>query len=366
MISRTDRRLNMINVSRPFLPPREEFYEYLDGIWSRNYLTNNGPLVRELEQRLGQYLGVENILFLANGTLALQMAIKAMSLQGEIITTPFSYIATISSAVWENCTPVFVDIEQDSLNIDSELIERSITSNTSAILATHVFGNPCNIGAIEDIAESHGLKVIYDAAHCFSTEYKGTSVLNYGDISCISFHATKLFHTVEGGAVIARTADTREKLFHMRNFGHAGFYKYKGVGINAKNSEFHAAMGLCNLRHIDSILDKYRFLHGIYDRLLDDNKVKRPVINKSAGYNYSYYPAVFRTEKKCLEAIDILETAGINPRRYFYPPLNKIEYVADCSCPVAEDIAARILCLPLFFDLEEDQVARICECVNQV
>ena len=356
----------MINVSRPFLPPREEYFEYLEGIWSRNYLTNNGPLVRELEQRLGEYLGLENILFVGNGTLALQLAIKALALHGEVITTPFSYIATISSAVWENCTPVFVDIEQDSLNINSELIENAITENTSAILATHVFGNPCNIDAIEDIAKRNGLRVIYDAAHCFSTQYKGTSVLNYGDISCISFHATKLFHTVEGGAVVAQSPATRKKLFHMRNFGHAGFYKYEGVGINAKNSEFHAAMGLCNLKHIDSILDKYRLLHDRYGEYLDNSKITRPVINQYTSYNYSYCPVIFRSEARCVETIAVLEAAGINPRRYFYPSLNKIEYVSDNNCPVAEDIAARILCLPVFFDLEEEQVARICECVNQV
>lgn len=354
----------MINVSKPFLPPKEEYFEYLEGIWERNYLTNNGPMVRELEQRLSEYLGVENILFVGNGTLALQLAIKALSIKGEVITTPFSYIATISSVVWENCTPVFVDIDQETLNINSELIERSITKRTRAILATHVFGNPCNIDAIEDIAERNGIKVIYDAAHCFSTEYKGSSVLNYGDISCISFHATKMFHTVEGGAIVSRSSDIKNKLFHMRNFGHAGFYKYKGVGINAKNSELHAAMGLCNLKHIESILQRYQSLHGAYDNLLDFTKVRKPSINMFTRYNYSYYPVIYKTEKTCLEAISILEANQISPRRYFYPSLNKVDYVSGQSCPVAEDIATRILCLPLYYELDTSQISRICDCIK--
>ena len=355
----------MINVSKPFLPPKEEFFEYLEGIWARNYLTNNGPLVRELEQRLSEYLGVDNLLLVGNGTLALQLAIKALSLEGEILTTPFSYVATTSSIVWENCTPCYVDIEGDSLNIDSSLIEDAITSRTGAILATHVFGNPGNIEVIEDIAIRNGLKVVYDAAHCFSTEYNGSSVLNYGDISCISFHATKLFHTVEGGAVIAGSDDMREKLFHMRNFGHAGFYKYKGAGINAKNSEFHAALGLCNLKYINLIQERYKLLHELYDGLLDFEILRKPRINKFAKYNHSYYPVIFRTEKDCLKAIKVLEENQINPRRYFYPALNNLDYVAESDCPVAEDIASRIMCLPLYYELESKQVEKICDCVNK-
>lgn len=217
-----DFHIKTIEVTRPFLPPLSEYVNLVEGIWNRNWLTNNGPLVVELELRLGQYLGLDKVLFLANGTLALQLAIKALRLTGEIITTPFSYVATTSSILWEGCRPIFVDIDPATLNIDPERIQEAITPSTSAILATHVYGNPCNIEAIEQIAKSNGLYTIYDAAHCFGTEYKGRSVFGYGNVSTASFHATKLFHTIEGGAVFAEDAETFRTLSFMRNFGHDG------------------------------------------------------------------------------------------------------------------------------------------------
>lgn len=244
----------MIPVTKPFMPPFEQYREYLQGIWEREFLTNNGPLVQELELKLKEYLGLKNLLYLSNGTIALQIAIKALGLKGEIITTPFSYVATTSSIVWEGCEPVFVDIDSETLNINPALIEAAITEQTTGILATHVFGNPCDIEAIQAIADKHNLKVIYDAAHCFGTTYKGRSVFEFGDVSTTSFHATKLFHTVEGGAIFAKDEDLNYRMSRMRNFGHAGFEQYDGVGINGKNSEFHAAMGLCNLSHIENIL----------------------------------------------------------------------------------------------------------------
>src|SRR5690606_11269120 len=212
----------MIPVTKPFLPPREEYDRYLEGIWKRNYLTNNGPLVNEFELRLKEYLEIKHLLYLSNGTIALQLAIKALDLKGEIITTPFSYVATTSSIVWEGCTPVFVDIESRSYNIDPTKIEHAVTSNTSAILATHCFGNPCKIDQIQEIADRHRLKVIYDAAHCFGTKYKGRSVFDFGDVSTTSFHSTKLFHTVEGGAVFTKDPELLKKMAYMRNFGHDG------------------------------------------------------------------------------------------------------------------------------------------------
>ena len=237
----------MIPVTKPFLPPKEEYEDFLRGIWSRNWLTNNGPLVNELELRLKEYLKVKHLLYLSNGTIALQIAIKALGLKGEIITTPFSYVATTSSIVWENCKPVFVDIDPKTLNIDPEKLETAITKKTTAILATHVYGNPCDIEAIQAIADKHHLKVIYDAAHCFGTKYKGKSVFEYGDVSTTSFHSTKIFHTVEGGAVFTKDPSMLKRMAYMRNFGHDGPEKFNGVGINGKNSEFHAAMGLVNL-----------------------------------------------------------------------------------------------------------------------
>src|SRR5690606_27065948 len=241
----------MIPVTKPFLPKVEEYDKYLASIWERQWLTNNGPLVNEFELKLKEYLDVNHLLYVSNGTIALQIAIKALELSGEIITTPFSFVATTSSIVWEGCKPVFVDIDSETFNIDPRKIESAITPSTSAILATHVYGNPCDIDAIQKIADKYNLKVIYDAAHCFGTKYKGKSVFDYGDISTTSFHATKLFHSIEGGAVFTRCPELLKKMSFIRNFGHNGPSDFKELGLNGKNSEFHAAMGLCNLNYVD-------------------------------------------------------------------------------------------------------------------
>lgn len=246
----------MIPVTKPFLPKVEEYDDYLASIWERQWLTNNGPLVNELELRLKEYLQVNHLLYVANGTVALQIAIEALALSGEIITTPFSFVATTSSIVWQGCKPVFVDIDAKTLNIDPQKIEEAITPQTSAILATHVYGNPCDIDAIQEIADKYKLKVIYDAAHCFGTKYKNRSVFEYGDISTTSFHATKLFHSIEGGAVFTQCPELLKKMSQIRNFGYNGPNEFTVLGLNGKNSEFHAAMGLCNLKHINEILKK--------------------------------------------------------------------------------------------------------------
>ncbi len=256
----------MIPVTKPFMPPAKEYNDYLEGIWKRQWLTNNGPLVNELELKVAEYLDVKNFLYLGNGTVALQIAIKALALKGEIITTPFSYVATTSSIVWEGCTPVFVDIDANTLNIDSSKIEAAITSETSAILATHVYGNPCEIIKIASIAKKNNLSVIYDAAHCFGVKYKGKSIFDYGDISTVSFHATKLFHTIEGGGVFSRDSNLHNKMGLMRNFGHDGPEVFSDIGINGKNSEFHAAMGLVNIKWLDEIIAKRKLLSELYDR----------------------------------------------------------------------------------------------------
>src|SRR5690554_2940597 len=246
----------MIPVTKPFLPPVEEFKKYVDDIWQRQWLTNMGPLASDLEMKLKNHLEVKHLLFVTNGTVALQMAIKALDLKGEIITTPFSFVATTSSIVWEGCEPVFVDIDADSLNIDPEKIEAAITEKTSAILATHVYGNPCDVLAIAEIAKKHNLKVIYDGAHAFGVEINGKSVFEYGDISVCSLHATKLYHSIEGGLVICKDEELHQKLKYIRNFGISGFNVFTELGINGRNSEFHAAMGLINLKYIDKIHDK--------------------------------------------------------------------------------------------------------------
>ncbi|MCP4440176.1 MAG: DegT/DnrJ/EryC1/StrS family aminotransferase [Aureispira sp.] len=350
----------MINVTRPFLPPLAEYQQYIADIWDRNWLTNNGPLVKELEAQLRAYLNTEKLLFLSNGTIALQIAIKALDLQGEIITTPFSYVATTSSIVWENCTPVFVDIDKESFNIDPKLIEASITDKTSAILATHVYGNPCDIDAIATIAEKHNLKVIYDAAHCFGTLYKGKSVFEYGDVSTTSFHATKLFHTTEGGAVVAKDSAILTCMERMRNFGHAGPDKFKGIGINGKNSEMHAAMGLANMKYVDHILAKRELDHKLYDQRLEALQLQKPKIDDKATFNYAYYAVVFRTTEECIKVFKALADNEIGARRYFYPVLSSLDYVDPQTMPVAEDIAQRVLCLPLYEQLTEDDIEKIC------
>jgi dTDP-4-amino-4,6-dideoxygalactose transaminase len=353
----------MIQVTKPFLPPKEEYDALLKGIWQRNWLTNSGPLVNELELKLKEYLGLDHLLFLNNGTIALQIAIQALELKGEIITTPFSYVATTSSIVWEHCTPVFADIDPQTYNIDPLQIERAITPNTSGILATHVFGNPCDTDAIESIAKKHNLKVIYDAAHCFGTKHKGQSVFNFGDISTTSFHSTKLFHTIEGGAAITRSAELTYRMAKMRNFGHHGEGVFDGVGINGKNSEFHAAMGLCNLRYADYILARRKQQYIYYKEKLKALADQWQRLTDEQGYNYTYCPILFESEQQLLKTRKALEDEKIYPRRYFHPSLSELPYVQSQPVPVADDIASRALCLPLFHELSKEIQDMICRII---
>jgi dTDP-4-amino-4,6-dideoxygalactose transaminase len=349
----------MINVTKPFLPPQVEYEMALKEVWRRGWLTNNGPLVNELEMNLKEYLNLDHLLYLSNGTIAIQLAIKALDLVGEIITTPFSYVATTSSILWENCQPVFADIDANTLNIDPKCIEAAITPKSVAILATHVFGNPCDVDAIELIAKKYKLKVIYDGAHCFGTKYKGKSLYGYGDVCTTSFHATKLFHTVEGGAVIMQDAELTRKLSRMRNFGHDGPERFDGIGVNGKNSEFHALMGVINLRYIDEIMAKRQHQSALYDdklKNLDSQPIK---ILPKTERNYAYYPVLFQSEAALLKAVNTLNQHWIYPRRYFYPSLNKLDYIINQSCPVCEDISPRILCLPVYHDLTDEEIVFI-------
>jgi dTDP-4-amino-4,6-dideoxygalactose transaminase len=353
-----------IYVTKTFLPPKEEYEKYLDKIWQSDQLTNNGPLLSEFEVKTKEYLGVENFLFVTNGTLALQLALRALDItEGEIITTPFSYVATTSAILWEHCTPVYVDIDPHTLNINPAKIESAITNNTKAILAVHVFGNPCDVEAIEKIAKKYNLKVIYDAAHAFGVRYKGKSLLYYGDISICSFHATKLFHTIEGGGIVTRDPVVHEKTELIRRFGHNGD-EHIMLGINAKASEFQAAMGLCNLKYVDRNIKKRKQLSELYDKLLGSH-LHRPRLNAEAEYNYGYYPIIFKDEMSLLKTFDKLNVHNIYPRRYFYPSLNKLSYLASREeCPESEDIALRIACLPLYADIDADIVTQICEIIN--
>ncbi len=346
----------MIPVTKPFLPPKQDYDILLSQIWNRNWLTNNGPLLNNLELALKDYLNLDHLLITGNGTIAIQMAIKAFELSGEIITTPFSYIATTSSIVWENCTPVFADITTDSLTIDPNKIEELITDKTSAIIATHIYGIPCDVEKIEQIAQKHNLRVIYDGAHAFGTVYKGKSLLTYGDITTLSTHATKLFHTVEGGAVITSNPDILKKLAYLRNFGHDGPDKFNGVGINGKNSEFHAAMGIANLKYINQILDKRKSDSKRYDNWLCKFPIQKPIVPKDTVYNYSYYPIIFKNEEITLKVFDELKKNEIFARRYFYPSLSTLSYVPKQNTPISDDISSRILCLPLYYDLSEQEI----------
>ncbi len=354
----------MIQVTQPFLPPEDEYIQYLNGIWNRNVLTNNGPLVNELEAELKKYLGLDNLLYLSNGTVAIQIAIKALGLKGKIITTPFSFVATTSSIVWENCEPVFADIDPETLNIDPDKIEACIDENVSGILATHCFGNPCDIDAIQKIADKHKLKVIYDAAHCFGSLYKNKSVFAFGDVTTTSFHATKLFHTIEGGAVFSQDNKILDSMSLMRNFGHNGPEKFSGVGINGKNSEFHAAMGLVNLKYVNEILAKRKKINLMYKNYLDCTSLILPVSRKESDPNFSYFPVIFSSEKVALSVKSELEKNKIFPRRYFYPSLSSLNYIRKQPTTISDRIASSILCLPVFHSMDESTIELICKIVN--
>ena len=353
----------MIPVTKPFLPPKEIVQSYIDGIWERNWLTNHGPLVTELESTLRDTLGLPFASYLSNGTIALQIAIKAFDLKGEVITTPFSYVATTSSLVWEGCSPVFADIDPETFNIDPDKIEALITDKTTAILATHVFGNPCEVDKIAAIAEKYQLKVIYDAAHAFGTLYKGNSIFKYGDISTASFHATKLFHTIEGGAVFTNDPMTFKRVSYLRNFGHETPISFAQVGVNGKNSEFHAAMGLSNLPFVSEIIARRKLLSDYYSQLLVNTQLVKQQITAHTAYNYSYYPVLFETHDAMMAVIAGLEAEGVFPRRYFCPSLDTLNYVSAQYCPVSRSVSERILCLPLYHTLTLEEINFICSLI---
>lgn len=354
----------MINVTKTFFPPLAEYNMQLERIWKNEWLTNRGELLQELETKVKDYLNVSNIIIMTNGTIPLQIALKILGNQGEIITTPFSYVATSAAIVWENCTPVFVDIHPEYLTIDETKIEAAITSKTTAILATHVFGNPCDVEAIAAIAKKHNLKVIYDAAHCFGITYKGKSLFEYGSVSTCSFHATKLFHTGEGGALFCMDEVLRHKMFYSHNFGHKGPLDFFGLGINGKISELQAAMGLSVLPYIDDIIESRKKIVDYYNANLNFKKVKTIKIRDNTNWNNSYYPVIFESEDKLLEVQEALNKEQIFPRRYFYPSLNTIEFIKGEDMPVSENRASCIICLPLYKGLVEQEVDNICLIIN--
>jgi dTDP-4-amino-4,6-dideoxygalactose transaminase len=333
--------------------------------YNKGWLTNRGELVLELERKLTEYLDLQEskILCVNNGTVPLQIALKLFGKGGEVITTPFSYVATTAAIVWENCTPVFVDIHPDYLTIDETQIEAAITDKTTCILATHVFGNPCNVEEIERIAKKYNLKVIYDAAHCFGVKYKGKSIFEYGDVSTCSFHATKLFHTGEGGAVFCKENNYTE-FFYKHNFGHKTPTEIVGWGINGKMSELNAAMGLAVLPYINDIVRGRRNVFENYQKELKNTILKQIKLFSHTYWNYSYFPVLFPTEEMLLTTVIALKEVEVIPRRYFYPSLNTINKLSKVNMFVAESVSKRILCLPLYDGLNKDKIIKIINIVK--
>ena len=349
----------MINVTKTYLPNKAKYQKYVDEIYANGWVTNNAYLVKNLEKRLAKYLGVKNIVLVANGTVALEIAYRALDLKGCVITTPFSFVATTSSLVTNGLKPVFADIDPKTLNIDPDKIVKLISKNTSAIVPVHVFGNACDVKAIDKIAKTYNLKVVYDAAHTFGVNYKGESILNHGDISTLSFHATKLFHTIEGGALIINDDCLVEKVRYLINFGIEDVESIPELGTNAKMNEFEAAMGLCMLDEMEEISQKRKDVFERYEKELT-GLIQVQDKNTHATQNYGYFPIVLKDEEQTLGLQKALNKQNIFPRRYFYPSLDTLSYIKPKQySPISRDISSRILALPMYPELKENDQVKI-------
>lgn len=360
----------MLNVAKTDLPSLREYNFYLKKIWKTHWLTNNGEMFQKFEKQLSKYLGVKYVIPVSNGTLAIQIAIKALGLKGEIITTPFTFAATSTSIIWENCTPVFADIDKYTFNIDPADVERKITNRTSAILAVHVYGNPCYVEKLQKIAKKHKLRIIYDAAHAFGVKYKNKSILNYGDISTLSFHATKTFHTIEGGAIIVKNKRMLENIKLLINFGIKSEEKIVMPGINAKMNEFQAAMGLCNLKKVDARIAKRKKIYEHYFVSFKKADIRFQKII-SSRFNYTYMPIVLKNKETRDLLFENLIKQKIKPRKYFYPLITDFDYYKGqnlnqkLNLVNAKYISDRILCLPIFSILSKIDLNRIVKIVIQ-
>lgn len=357
----------MINVTKTYIPDKEKYSIYVNQILQSGWLTNNGAVIRNLEEELKKFLQTDYIILTVNGTCALQLAFKLLGLKGEVITTPFTFVATVSSLVWEGLTPVFVDIEPESFNIDPDKIEEKISDRTCAIMPVHVFGNPCKVDLIEKIARKNDLPLIYDAAHAFDVHVNAKSICHYGDIAVYSFHSTKIFHTIEGGALVVRSKELFEKAQLMRNFGIPGYDQISTLGVNFKMNEFQAAMGLCVLNDFKEISVRRKEVYERYfNAFQKDKRITIQIFDKNVSQNYSYFPVVFQNEDKLLQVKNQLNSMDIFPRRYFYPSLNNLPYLnAKQSMPIAERISNCILCLPLYHDLANETQNQIIEIVRK-
>lgn len=356
----------MITVTKTYLPNIDKYKKYIDEIYSSGQITNNGQMVKQLEKRLAEYLKVKNIILVANGTVALEIAYRTLELRGFAITTPFSFVATTSSLVTNGLLPIFVDIDPKTLNIDPKKIEEQITLNTSAIVATHVFGNPCDVETIAIIAKKYNLKVVYDGAHTFGVNYKGKNIVNYGDITTLSFHATKLFHTIEGGALIINDDSLVQKARYLINFGIKNQEEIPHLGTNAKMNEFEAAMGLCVLDDIEKIKNNRKNIYEKYQKDLKDLVLFQEE-NGNVTQNYSYSPVILKNEEQLLKVQKALNQKDIFPRRYFYPSLDTLPYIEPKQeCLISRDISKRILCLPIYPDLSDDEQSNIITIIKKI
>lgn len=355
-------------VTRPLMPPLEAFIPYLEQIWDNQQLTNNGPCHQQLEEALADYLGVEHLCLFSNGTMALLTALQALRVTGEVITTPYSFVATAHSLLWNGLTPVFVDTEPGGFNLDAEQIEQAITSHTTAIMPVHCYGLPCNTARIQQIADLYGLKVIYDAAHAFGVRQQGRSVLLEGDLSVLSFHATKVFNTIEGGAIICHDASMKRRIDLLKNFGIADENTVVAAGINGKMNELQAAWGLLQLQHIDSATEQRTALYTQFRQGLEGiDGITLPSVPEGLGWNYAYFPVVVEDNYPLTrdELFDALVARNIIPRRYFYPLITSFHMYRHArgaepeALPNAHFVADRVICLPFYPGLESGVVSKI-------
>lgn len=355
-----------IYVTRPYKPQKEKLFKYLEQVLDSRYYTNFGPLHNLLEERLRQYLGVKHVILTANGTLALQIAYKALNVKKKAISTPFTFIATVSSLIWEGIEPVLADIDPHTFTLDPDKIEKNIDSDVTAIVPVHVFGNPAPVEEIEYLGKEYSIPIIYDAAHTFGVNYRGKSLSSYGNISILSFHATKLFNTLEGGAIVTNNDSIVDTVKAMRNFGITDSQtgEIKTIGINAKMNEFEAAMGLAVLDDMEYIISTLRKNYNIYKELLSDY-LEFQVIRDHTDYNYMYVPVLFPDEESVMRVKNELNKHDIYPRRYFYPSLDTISFIKSlCKCEISRRIASTILCLPNYVGLEEDTIVYISDIIK--
>lgn len=357
-----------VYVTQPYLPPLAEFMPYLEKIWDNKILTNGGPFHQQLEHELCDYLGVKHISLFTNATIALVTALQALRITGEVITTPYSFVATAHSLIWNGIKPVFVDVDKNTLNLDPAKIEASITPHTTAIMPVHCYGHPCDVDAIQRIADNYNLKVIYDAAHAFGVQCHCGSVLNHGDLSVLSFHATKVFNTFEGGAIVSPDAKTKIRIDQLKNFGHVGEVTVVAPGINGKMSEFNAALGLLQLKYIDGVIARRQEIDSAYRERLRNVKGIRCLSNAGEKVaNYSYFPILVDSEYPISrdELNQKLKDIGINPRRYFFPLISEFPMYRGLpsaqvdNLPVATAASSQVLCLPIYPDLDISTVEKI-------